>query len=322
MSYEIANKIPIQHVIGRSMSLFRSGERYYRGEKHNSLVIDLKTNRFYWNSEGESGGPLDWLMSIEGMKYDAAMTILGRMVGFNHKREPEISMPAPVYSKLLSIFYNLGKHNRGYWHERGYLDNTIEYFKLGYTGNHYVVPIVVDGKLENFQCRVKRPNHKAVWMWARGKPPCPFNMDHKNTSWTFLLEGPTDAIAMTQLGFPAISQTGGAGCWKKEWNKYIIDYDKIIVFYDKDFAGVDGSKTTAARLLNRGHVLFWPSSFPPKYDVNKCMQDYGIRGAKDIISGMLPWALHINDVDMNEQTRIAQEAINKIGEDYEVRNTI
>jgi len=281
---DLAYKVPVDKIIAHTFRLKGNG-RYLRGIEHDSLVIDLEKNRFYWNSLGISGSALDWLMKIKGMSYRSAFEALQKYSGLPFTRIlDKIDEPTPIYPKLLDTFYNLGKHYREYWYRRGFTDETINYFKLGYTGKAYVIPVIVDGKLENFQCRIGQGDKKRIWNWAKDRTAIPFNVDHGFYSkFVFLTEGLPDAMIMHQIRFPAISQISGPYAWNKDWNKYIIGYDQCYVIYDNDKAGMVGARRTANKLLNRGYILFWPNFMPDKYDVNQCFLDYGEERTRNLI---------------------------------------
>lgn len=298
MIKELISKVPIDKIIEKDFRLKRSG-RYLRGVEHDSLVIDLKNNRFYWNSLGVSGDALVWLMNINGQSYATALKTLQNYTGLPFTRILErLEEPTPLYQPLLKAFFTLGKYYREYWYKRGYTDETIDYFKLGYTGKAFVIPVVLEDKLCNFQCRTGGMGKKRIWNWAKDRPAYPFNVKHK-TKYVFLTEGLPDTITMHQMGLPAMSQISGPYAWRKEWNKYIIKFNLCYVLYDNDKAGIIGSKRTASKLLNRGYVVFWPTFVPDKFDINEAALTYGEEKTKQLIlEAMLPHAVHSGDLSI------------------------
>lgn len=298
MLQELINRVPIDAIIGETFRLRGSG-RYLKGIEHDSLVIDLEKNMFYWNSIDMRGSSLDWLTKIQGMSYRQALETLQRFSGLPFTRIlDKIDQPTPIYPKLLDTFYNLGKYYREYWYNRGLTDATIDYFKLGYTGKAYVIPIVLEGTLMNFMCRIGNGETKKVWNWASGHASSPFNAIKREEKYVFLTEGPTDVLAMHQIGLPSITRTGGISSWKQEWNRYIINYNYVYVIYDNDKAGIVNSRRVANKFLNRGYVLFWPKSFPDKFDVNECMLHFGEdRARRIILEAMVPCAVHASELN-------------------------
>lgn len=316
---ELIPRVPINLIIECDFRLKRSGQRYLRGIEHDSLVVDLQTNRFYWNSLGISGNALTWLTKVRGMSYKSALEELQKCSGLPFTRILDrMAEPTPLYQPLLGAFYNLGKYYREYWYRRGFTDETIDYFKLGYTGKAFVIPIVLDEELMNFQCRIGCMGNKRIWNWAKDRPAYPFNVGHK-TKYIILTEGLPDTIILHQIGLPAMSQINGPYAWRKDWNKYIIRYNQCYVLYDNDEAGMTGSKRTAKKLLNRGYVVFWPSFVPDKFDINEAALTYGEEKTKRLLlEAMLPYAVHSSDLTRADRTggfwNVASEVRREIDE--------
>lgn len=299
--------IPVAEVIRKTFELKPSGSRYLRGIEHDSLVVDKKRNLFFWNSKGIAGDALDWLTEVRGVSHDNAKQLLSKFPKYRSDTMQNSDTGVPVYPKLLDTFFELGKKHRDYWYHRGYSDSTINLYRLGYTGDFYVIPIIKDAELKNFQCRRAEP--KAIWSWARGHAPYLFGSDIVDSDYIFFTESPVDAVAMREMRLPAISHNGGAGCWLNKWNKDIVKYDKVYVIYDNDRAGIRGAKKVARKMLGRAYVLFWPSGFKNKFDINAALLKFGKKKAKKLIRGVLvSQAVHSSDLD-NLDYRIVQNRL-------------
>ena len=285
-------EVPVAPVIERTFTLERSGQNYLKGIEHDSLVIDLRKNRFYWNSVGISGNAFDWLTKVKGKSCRDALMVLQQYSGAPFVRIlEEIDKPTQIYSRLLDVFYELGKTHREYWALRGFSNETINHFRLGYSGKAHVIPIIVGGKLANFQCRIGQGDTKRVWMWANHSPDL-FNIDAVCGDSVFITEGSTDAIAMHQIGLTAITPNN-VNYWLSDWNRYILGLNRIYILYDNDRAGKIGASRLSRKLLNRAYVLFWPKSFPDKFDINKGLLLFGEEELRTlIIDAMLPNAVH------------------------------
>ena len=48
-------------------------------------------------------------------------------------------------------------------------------------------------------------------------------------------------MLLCQVGYNAVSSTGGAGTWKPEWAETFAAVRSIIILYDNDAAGRDGA---------------------------------------------------------------------------------
>lgn len=259
-------------IIAKDHKLLRKGN-YYTTEEHDSLVIDPKRAIFFWNSKGIYGDVIRWLTEIKGLsKVEAIRQVDETPEDFNFEAyEIQPDIPNPI---LVDIYYNYGSQYRDYWYDkRGYNDSTIEYFKLGYTGKYYVIPIFVDDVFYNFQCRgIDSNGSKIVRNFYQGIGNLPFNFDALKTitkdTPIFITESPVDAIMLTQNGLTAISCTAGASSWDHEWSKLLFDYEKIYICYDNDEAGRNGAKRTSKFLQHNSQILVWPPGlYPEKYDM-------------------------------------------------------
>ena len=258
----------LENLIARKFTIMGHG-RWLRTMEHDSLVIDTERQIFFWNSKDIIGDAYIWLTKIEGMNSheakefikDAEINILSKISTGNTKEH------VAVYPALVEIFYDVGKRYREYWHNiRGYTDETIERFRLGFTGEWYVIPIFVDGGFKNFQCR--KDNPKRVMSWYRGLGPLPFNFSSLAvTDWTVITEGPVDAIMLRQNDIPAVSQTGAAGYWNPLWLGKFIQTKRIYICYDNDIAGNVGARKVAEKLgVTRSKIYnFW--NFENGFDI-------------------------------------------------------
>jgi len=284
---EIISKIPIEQVIGHDIELTESGQRYFRGVEHDSLVIDKQTNLFYWNSAGMWGNALDWLTKIRGYSVADALEVLQQYSAIPIRKVvfDGLFKPNGPYYKLLDVFYNLGKKHRDYWYGRGYTDATIDAFKLGYTGIYYTIPIMFQSKLLNFQCRTPE---KKIRTWTRGLGIQPFNFDIlPNTDWVVITEGPVDAIIATQYRIPAISLLPNALNWDRNLSEYLAHIQEIYLFFDNDEAGLQGMRKVGKTFHNKCKVVDW-EGYPEKFDVGDLLK---LEKGKDIMGHLMAVSL-------------------------------
>ena len=90
-----------------------------------------------------------------------------------------------------------------------------------------------------------------------------FNADvllalHGGDAPLFVVEGEIEAMLLDQLGYPAVSSTGGAGTWRPHWTQFVAHLDKIIVIYDNDDAGTAGALQVREH-VRRAHIRHWPA---------------------------------------------------------------
>jgi len=55
-----------------------------------------------------------------------------------------------------------------------------------------------------------------------------------------IVEGEADALLACQMGFAAVTGTGGAGTWKERWSQDLRGLDRVTILYDDDDAGDKG----------------------------------------------------------------------------------
>lgn len=266
----------LEEIISRDYNITGSG-RYLKTIEHSSLVIDTENQVFYWNSRSISGDIYDWLTKIKGLtrqqtkEYleDSSPNYLRYLRNIVTQEQKDIV----VNEDLINSFYTLGKQYKKYWMDtRGYTNTTIDLFQLGYTGEWYTIPIFVDGKFRNFQCR--KPDGK-MKSWYKGVGPLPFNIDYvKNKSWFCLTEGPVDAIMLMQHGIPAMSTNSGAGYFDPLWIGRLHRCERIYIVYDNDEAGRRGAIEVGKILGNLVRIYTFKDQ-EEKYDATDYFKDGG-----------------------------------------------
>lgn len=226
-------------VIAEDYKIVGTG-RYKKTDEHDSLVIDTVKDVFYWNSRDIAGDLFDWYVKVKGLSVSEAKQLVYKTPYIATKVYKPEYKKVNVNDGLVDAFFNLGKKHRKYWYERGYTDSTIDLFRLGFSGEWYTIPIFVDGKFRNFQCR--KPD-KTMKHWYKGIGPLPFNMDYiKDLPIWVLTEGPVDAIMCMQNGIPAMSTNTGAGYFDTAWISNFRNLERVYIVYDNDEAGVKGAR--------------------------------------------------------------------------------
>jgi hypothetical protein len=259
----------LEDIISEDYTLRGSGN-YLRSLEHNSLVVDVNKQIWYWNSKGIAGDMFDWLIRVRGYSKSRAREIVGlhdpRLVVTRGMEKKDVA----VNANLVDAFFNLGKFYRDYWYSRGYTDATIDLFKLGYSGDWYTIPIFVDGKFKNFQCRTP---DKKMRHWYRGVGPLPFNLDYvKNKEFFVLTEGPVDAIMLMQQGLPAMSTNTGAGYFETEWVSEFKNLREVWVIHDNDKAGRKGARNIG-KIFGTLARLYCFDGFVEGYDLSDYFLD-------------------------------------------------
>ena len=151
-------------------------------------------------------------------------------------------------------------NRRWYWTQRGLSDTTIDRFLLGWDGRRYTIPAVYRG----IPFGVKRRQSDiddgipAKYVSLTGSRVGIFNADALWTAHEVIIcEGEIDAMLLCQVGYNAVSSTGGAGTWKPEWAKFFAGVQRITILYDNDAAGRDGALKVRATLA-RARIATYP----------------------------------------------------------------
>lgn len=266
----------LEELISEDFTLTNLDKKFAKTLQHDSLVLDREKDIFYWNSKHIIGNAFTYLIKVRGYNKSQAVNRLKNSsgiftFGYETDRNP---VEKPIqYSPLVEIFYNYGKKFGDYWHDkRGYTDDTIAEFKLGYTGTWYTIPIFEHGEFVNFQAR--KDNPKVVKHWYKGVGPHSFNFSIlKLTDWVVITEGPVDAIMLRQHNIPAVSQTGGSGFWNRDWNPVFARKKRIYVVYDNDETGRYHAKKVANQWGRAKYYTF--DEYPEKYDITNYFKNGG-----------------------------------------------
>jgi DNA primase len=270
----------IEDLIAKDFELEGHGN-YLKGVEHDSLVVDLRKQLFFFNSRGIAGDSFVWLTVIKGMSEKEAQAFMkandtDHLYSFIHnfKNNKEVV----VYPKLVDVFFEDGvNNNRDYWYERGINDTTIHRFQLGWYEGWHTIPIFQDGLFRNFQLRRDDPK-KRIKHYYRGVGTNLLNSDIlRIVDTVFITEGPTDCLRLSQEGVPVVSHNAGAGGWDTNWFKYFITQKQIYLIQDNDKAGRSGTQRIAENLGVSRVKIFTFSGYDEKYDIVDFFRDGGTK---------------------------------------------
>lgn len=273
----------LQNLVQEDFGYKHEGRTWGRAEEHSSLVVDEDNQRWYWNSENKGGDVLSYLIQIRGYSKKKATEILenleniSRGILVSEKKEHGFYTP---YEKMVNTFWESGKTNREYWYNRKLKDGTIDRYRLGYFDGWYFVPLYLNGKFVNFQCRRDVPDKK-IRLWYREEKwtPVLINADLLNfVDAIFITEGTIDAILLTQEGLPSVSQTAGAVYWSPYWYPYFSRVKKIYYIADNDDAGRKAATRVATCLGEDRTLIYQFEGKKDKYDTVDFFRDGGTVG--------------------------------------------
>lgn len=140
--------------------------------------------------------------------------------------------------------------------KRGLNLETIKRFKLGWDSDRILIPIRgPDGSIVNVRKYKYGAQKDKVIAWGpRYNRARLFPFENTTGEWVLLCEGEMDAMLAAQLGYPAVTATGGADTWLPEFNQQLKGKD-VVICYDADQAGLKGATATALKLAPHARTV-------------------------------------------------------------------
>lgn len=138
--------------------------------------------------------------------------------------------------------YHRQMSNRSYWYSQGLTDESIDYYKLGYSpacptfpdSPSWTIPIYYRGKLYNIRHRLANPHDSGKYRPEfAGLPATMFNADllDKGDWMTVLVEGEVKSMVLTQYGLNAVG-IPGANSFKDKWIKLFQPVGTVFIALD------------------------------------------------------------------------------------------
>lgn len=179
------------------------------------------------------------------------------------KPKPKVARSFPVtLERIMAWHDNMPANRRNYWYSRGLNDRSIDEFFLGWDGKRYTIPALY--RLQPFG--VKRRQSEiddgitAKYTQVAGGIVGIFNSDALLSARRCIIcEGEIDAMLLSQLGYVAVTSTGGAGTWKSEWARHFTHIPEIIILFDNDEAGRNGERLVRAS-MRRAEIVHLPDA--------------------------------------------------------------
>ena len=235
-------------------------------DQNPSASLNVKTGLWscwaYRDDAGRSGGDYLWLVQqIEGCGPGDAITILRDLLldddsVWDRERQEWEAMAEPPKKQsneirtypLATLDHWLVPHP--YWGSRGFTEETIKQFSLGYDEQEVrlVIPVFLDGKLIGWQKRTQNNpewpmtttdvRHKYKNSYGFPKSRVLFGWDQaiEDDGHVIVVEGPLDAITLVQAGYNAVATfSAEIGAEQLARLRY---WNSVIFFPDMDPAGL------------------------------------------------------------------------------------
>lgn len=227
----------------------------------------------WWDyGAGIGGDVLDFVgYCIHGTSYNPSVhftEVVDLLGGLDIKQLPAVTNkpkpPKPAVSiSMAAVQYwhdTMPAARRWYWTQRGLTDATIDRFLLGFDGSRYTIPALYRGVPFGVKRRQSEIADKFSdkYVSVAGSRVGIFNADVLWTSRDVIIcEGEIDAMLLSQVGYNAISSTGGAGTWRAQWATLFAGVPNIVILYDNDEAGRNGALLVRSTLA-RARIATYP----------------------------------------------------------------
>lgn len=163
-------------------------------------------------------------------------------------------------SNLVEQFHSaLPERVKGYLRSRGIEETVIKEKKIGYGtlyGREWITIPFRDEHSEYAGFRLRRDpdnetNGDKYMVYPRGTKAVLYGQEvlRGNDDYVVICEGELDCLTLLSKGVVAVTSTGGATTFKREWLQQLKGLKKIYVCFDRDDAGRKGSDKVSRMLV-------------------------------------------------------------------------
>lgn len=245
----------------------------FHNDKDPSLSVNLEKGVFKCFGCGEQGGVVKFIQLRYGLDKKGALEKIKEEEGI--KSDPESSSgrnpkskttkkPSHLTLDQVKLIHNQLLKNetalKTFQDKYGLFRETIEKYLIGYQNEHYVIPMEIEPGKWTFK------EHKGNQLKSGKVLLYPSNVIKEDLPFILVSEGEFKALLLNQMGFPAVSGTGGANTWKREWNSLFTNLN-VILAYDNDEPGRQGALKVAEFIKGTARsvkVIQWPSFMDSK----------------------------------------------------------
>lgn len=187
---------------------------------------------------------------------------------------------------------------------RGINMDTIVKYKLGTDGHRLWIPIDVKGKYVNVRKHSPNKRDKIKTMsYSAGHGSVRLWPDSSIIPGDSILlcEGELDCLLANQMGFNAVTVTGGAGTWKDEFTTAIKHVSSVNIVYDIDLAGRAGVNLVSRKIVSLGKTIkdvLLPITTPANGDLTDWVVAYqgNAERLKELIENAEVWKEAASDM--------------------------
>lgn len=232
-------------------------ENHKRGDSRPSFGISLSKGVFSCLACGESGTLITLAMKRLGLSYfeahraiyrDMTMEDAIRLMGGHKEEIGDKDGVVPIQADI----DRWSRGDRDYWYGRGFNDETIGKWHLGYDAreNRVVVPVYHNRELVGWSKRAVDNVTKPKWRHSKSmkRNRILFGMDNFKEDSCILVEAPLSVIMLDQYGIKNSLASFGASLSDEQAIVLRNNYNKILIFYDPDEAGEKGTMRATKKL--------------------------------------------------------------------------
>lgn len=228
-------------------------ENHPHGDRHPSFSINADTGLWICFSCGERGNIVQLAERVLGMSSFEAR----EMFEFELTTEAIDSLmsasaaPKPMTTEQVDVS-NWSVNRCEYWAYRGFSDETVRKWMLGYDpeSRRAVVPVMWKREIIGWSKRAVDDGVQPKWVHSPGLPKSDilFGMDNFSGDSAVLVEAPLSVIMLDQQGIGNAVASFGCSLSEKQSRLLRSHYNNVLIFYDPDGAGINGTRKALAML--------------------------------------------------------------------------
>jgi uncharacterized protein (DUF927 family) len=236
----------------------------FHEDSNPSLSVNVESGLFNCFSGCGGGNPIQFIQKLYNIPFNEAVERIKSEEGIvdtktlakARKELPKNPTSFLKYEQINTIHKQLINDKKllmTFHNKYGLSDETIKKYLLGFQKEHFVIPIEIEPGKWTFK------EHKGYQLKGAMVSLYPTDVIKEGLP-IVITEGEFKALLLNQLGFLAVSGTGGANTWKPEWNTRFTGFNVILAF-DNDEAGRRGAVKVTENLKGPAKsvkVIQWP----------------------------------------------------------------
>lgn len=223
----IKSQLPLESLIQLTQPLVGSG-RYLKGEQHDSLVVDTQEQRFYWNSQSDSGDQISWIQMLNpSLNFSKALDTLEEIIHNPDLKlisevqiKPKERVITPPDADLVVEYHNNlleSDFAQREWKKRGVTEWHWNKWLLGFKPNHWgygnalSIPFIEGDNVKTIRHRILKPSGKNRYLpETEGAGSWLFNADliYETPPYLIFVEGEIKCMVLSSFGEPCVGLTG------------------------------------------------------------------------------------------------------------------